>query len=65
MFIQNIFFHRSGLLVLDVHDQTFPFLGGITNTIFLGNKTTHKTMHGLNNNMMGFIVAVDHKNILG
>jgi hypothetical protein len=32
-----MFFHNIGLVVLVVGDQTFPFFGGITDTIFLGN----------------------------
>lgn len=65
MFIQNMFFHRSGPMVLVVRDQTFPFLGGMTCTMFLGNEMAHKTTHGLSNNMMGFIVVVDHKKMSG
>jgi hypothetical protein len=65
MFIQNVFFQRNGPVVLDVHDQTFPFLGGITSTTFLKNEITHKATHGLSKNMMGFIVVVDHRKMLG
>jgi hypothetical protein len=51
-------------VVLVVCDQTFPFLGGTIGTIFLENGMAHKTMHGLNNNKMGFIVVVDHIKML-
>jgi hypothetical protein len=59
-----MFFHRNGLMVLVVHDQTFFFLGGIVDTKLLGHIMAHKTMHGLNNNGMGFIAIIDHKKML-
>jgi vacuolar-type H+-ATPase subunit F/Vma7 len=55
-------------MVLVVCDQTFRsifFLGGIVDTIFLGNKMANKTMHGLSNNRMGFIIIIVHKKMLG
>jgi hypothetical protein len=40
------------------------FFGGIVDTKLLGHIMAHKTMHGLNNNGMGFIVIIDHKKML-
>lgn len=53
--------HRNGPMVLVVRDQTFPFLCDTASNIFLGNRMTHKTTHGLSSNGMGFITVIDHK----